>query len=304
MMKTKADAVLSAKSLHYFLQLIDSMSYTQAAQILGITQPALTQQIKKLEKAVGSPLFSQVGKKLCLTDAGIKMEETAHELFDTVNGAVDTIQRYTQSDIGAINIGVLSSMETKEFEDFLIKFSTKFPDVKLNVTSYNRKELWDKLDKNEELDIGLLYVPDHHANVHNMKPFLTKIIKKDSYIILSPDKNERIEDLLSKKWVSYTATSYLASNFRRYYSGILPEKGLQIRARFSSPDQVIRFAQATGSPTFTTRSYYETHKSEIKLNPVPLESVVDFNSCFIYRKNKAKIPRLTNFLDEWDKFAK
>lgn len=46
-MKTNIDAVLSAKSLRYFLQLIDNMSYTQAAQILGITQPALTQQIKK-----------------------------------------------------------------------------------------------------------------------------------------------------------------------------------------------------------------------------------------------------------------
>lgn len=46
-MKTNTDAVLSAKSLRYFLQLIDNMSYTQAAQILGITQPALTQQIKK-----------------------------------------------------------------------------------------------------------------------------------------------------------------------------------------------------------------------------------------------------------------
>ncbi|WP_207233230.1 helix-turn-helix domain-containing protein [Holzapfeliella floricola] len=62
-MKTKTDAVLSAKSLKYFLQLIDSMSYTQASQILGITQPALTQQIKKIERAVGAPLFGQIGKK-------------------------------------------------------------------------------------------------------------------------------------------------------------------------------------------------------------------------------------------------
>ena len=40
----KTDTILSAKLLRYFLQLIDTMNYTQAAQILGITQPALTQQ--------------------------------------------------------------------------------------------------------------------------------------------------------------------------------------------------------------------------------------------------------------------
>lgn len=63
---SKSDTILSAKSLRYFLQLIETMNYTQAAQILGITQPALTQQVKKLERAIGAPLFGQMGKKLKL----------------------------------------------------------------------------------------------------------------------------------------------------------------------------------------------------------------------------------------------
>ena len=61
-MKTKQENIFSSKTLSYFLQLAETMSYTQAAQILGITQPALTQQIKKLERAVGAPLFYSVGK--------------------------------------------------------------------------------------------------------------------------------------------------------------------------------------------------------------------------------------------------
>lgn len=122
-MKTNTDAVLSAKSLRYFLQLIDNMSYTQAAQILGITQPALTQQIKKLERAVGSPLFGQMGKKLYLTDAGLKMEETAKALFSTVNNAVDSIQQYTKSDTGTISSGVLSTIEARVIDQFLIEFN-------------------------------------------------------------------------------------------------------------------------------------------------------------------------------------
>jgi len=58
----KTDTILSTKSLHYFLQLIDTMNYTQAAQILGITQPALTQQIKKIEHAIGTPCLDKWGK--------------------------------------------------------------------------------------------------------------------------------------------------------------------------------------------------------------------------------------------------
>lgn len=48
-MKSKQESIFSSKTLTYFLQLSETMNYTQAAQILGITQPALTQQIKKLE---------------------------------------------------------------------------------------------------------------------------------------------------------------------------------------------------------------------------------------------------------------
>ncbi len=56
-MKTTQESIFSSKTLTYFLQLAETMNYTQAAQILGITQPALTQQIKKLERTVGAPLF-------------------------------------------------------------------------------------------------------------------------------------------------------------------------------------------------------------------------------------------------------
>ena len=61
-MRNTRDSFLPSKPLDYFLQLTDTMNYTQASQILGITQPALTQQIKKLEERIGAPLFYSVGK--------------------------------------------------------------------------------------------------------------------------------------------------------------------------------------------------------------------------------------------------
>lgn len=77
-MQTKTEKIFSSKTLSYFLRLTDTMSYTQSAQLLGITQPALTQQIKKLEHAVGAPLFYTLGKKLRLTDAGYTMLNATH----------------------------------------------------------------------------------------------------------------------------------------------------------------------------------------------------------------------------------
>ncbi|WP_172993706.1 LysR family transcriptional regulator, partial [Lactobacillus helveticus] len=142
----KTDTILSAKSLHYFLQLIDTMNYTQAAQILGITQPALTQQVKKLEHAIGAPLFCQMGKKLYLTEAGKEMETAAVELLNTINGVVSDIQEYTQADKGNISVGILNSLQSNIFYQFLGEFNKKYPDVTFTINYFDRKELWRRLD--------------------------------------------------------------------------------------------------------------------------------------------------------------
>ncbi len=107
-MKTKQENIFSSKTLTYFLQLAETMNYTQAAQLLGITQPALTQQIKKLERTVGAPLFYSVGKKLHISDAGRTMLEATHQIYDLLNTATDEIQSATSATQGKIHIGVLA----------------------------------------------------------------------------------------------------------------------------------------------------------------------------------------------------
>ena len=121
-MKTKQDTIFSSKTLSYFLQLAETMSYTQAAQILGITQPALTQQIKKLERTVGAPLFYSVGKKLHLSDAGYTMLDATHQIYETLNKAADEIQQTTSATQGSISIGILASIESSVFASFITDY--------------------------------------------------------------------------------------------------------------------------------------------------------------------------------------
>ena len=243
-MKTNTDAVLSAKSLRYFLQLIDNMSYTQAAQILGITQPALTQQIKKLERAVGSPLFGQMGKKLYLTDAGLKMEETAKALFSTVNNAVDSIQQYTKSDTGTISLGILSTIEARVIDQFLVKFNHKYPDITLHVGFYNRTELWDRLDNNQ-LDLAVLYMPDHNSTVKNMKQYMAKQIYPEEVIFLTHDPEDEFNKTTQHKWVAYPKDYYLPQIVRRFYASEFPNNELNTTVTFTAPYQLIKFAEQT-----------------------------------------------------------
>ena len=59
-----------------FLTVCETMHFTRAAELLHITQPAVSHQIHALEEQYGAPLFSYEGKKLLLTDAGKLLRET------------------------------------------------------------------------------------------------------------------------------------------------------------------------------------------------------------------------------------
>lgn len=302
-MKTKSDAVLSAKSLRYFLQLIDSMSYTQASQILGITQPALTQQIKKIERAVGAPLFGQIGKKLYLTDAGLKMEETAKKLFDTVAGAIDQIQKDTNSESGNISIGMLSSIEYAVVEDFIVEFNQQFPDVTISLNMLTRNEIWERLESNQ-IDLAIMQLPDE--SIKNWKPYETKKIYDDEILFLTHDKlgakkSISLKDSTKNKWVMYPTEYYVPQLMIQAYKNAridIPN----VVIRFTSPYQVIRFAQETDYDTVVTRSFYWSHVDQINMNVVPFSPALKFEVSFIYRNEKVKIPRIQNFLNRWDEF--
>jgi DNA-binding transcriptional LysR family regulator len=57
-------------------------SFTRAAEELFLTQPTVSMQVKQLTKAVGMPLFDQVGKRLSLTQAGEELVKTCREVFE------------------------------------------------------------------------------------------------------------------------------------------------------------------------------------------------------------------------------
>ena len=182
----KTDTILSAKSLRYFLQLVDTMNYTQAAQILGITQPALTQQIKKLERTIGAPLFGQMGKKLYLTEAGKEMKVAASQLLDTINSVVNNIQEFTQSDKGTITIGVLETLDITILRQFLTKFAEKYPNISINVYDFDYEDLWRELDKNM-IDMAVMYLPDNtkrdEINLHHQ--YEHQLIYHDRLVVLT-----------------------------------------------------------------------------------------------------------------------
>ncbi|BDR60487.1 LysR family transcriptional regulator [Lactobacillus xylocopicola] len=306
----KTDTILSTKSLQYFLQLIDTMNYTQAAQILGITQPALTQQIKKLERAIGTPLFGQMGKQLYLTEAGKELQTGAIKLISTINNVVSDIQEFTQADKGNITIGVLEGVDAELVRQFLIKFNQATPDIITGINYFNRKDLWYNLDNNL-IDLAIFYVPQtmkkSQSNLQNQYDWMK--ICSDRLTILTHDskleagKSYLPAQLKNRQWVAYPDHFYLTKMMKaKFGSKINVKNGLKAPMRFSSTKQLVATAEETSYDTFVSGVYYQHHQEEISLTPIYLKDEQEYTISVIYRKGKNDVPRIKKFLTEFKDF--
>lgn len=308
LMKTTQETIFSSKALTYFLQLADTMNYTQAAQILGITQPALTQQIKKLERTVGTPLFYSVGKKLKFTDAGFIMLKTTHEIFDLLNKATDEIQQTTSSTTGDINIGVLASIETKVFEDFALELYEDNPDLVINFHMLTRKEIWENLENNK-IDLAIMYLPDD--SIKNWKPYSTRhIIAEDLLFIhhneeLAQSGKISLDNVNDRPWVMYPQDYYLSLALRENFKNAMIDYP-QVAARYTMPHQILRFAINTKTNTALPKSFMVNFdRKELAEKGVwvsEFQQDVSFDLQFVYRKNKNEIPRISRFFKRFEEF--
>ncbi|AUI71144.1 LysR family transcriptional regulator [Companilactobacillus alimentarius] len=305
MLDEKSRRVFSSKALNYFDELTKNMSYTKTAQLLGITQPALTQQIKKIEKVVGAPLFYSVGKKIYLTDSGTLLLKATHQMFNLINNVTDQIQQESSERSGTISIGLLSTAESIVIEDFIVEYNRINPDVVIDLNLLNRKELWDNI-QNNRIDLAIMYLPD--KSIKSWKLYRSKKIMSDNIMLIHNDKkiNKKrsvtYKDATVKPWAAYLKSYYFSELISERYRDALVDFP-QVIARFSSTYQLLKFAQESDDVyTILPLSFCIAHQDKFKLYQTPLEPAITSDLSFVYREDKEKIPRFEDFLSEWDNF--
>ncbi|MFV0522843.1 MAG: LysR family transcriptional regulator [Mangrovibacterium sp.] len=143
-----------------FMAVAEKLSFSKAAQMLFISQPAVTKHIKELENKFQTNLFERKGNKIHLSPAGelcynkLKLirqqyQELAYEL-----GRINDVHR------GQLNIGASSTISQYVIPEVLANFHKRYPFIKLNLFNGNSDTIIRRLQQNE-LDIAL--VENNHS---------------------------------------------------------------------------------------------------------------------------------------------
>jgi LysR family hydrogen peroxide-inducible transcriptional activator len=142
--------------LRYFAAVAELESFTRAAERCLVSQPSLSQQIIKLEKELGQPLFERLGRKILLTDAGRALYQQARQILDAVEEARHVCDGVAGH--GKVAVGAIPTVAPYLLPPLLRQFARDFPAAEVIV----REDVTERTVEGclaGELDVALLALP-------------------------------------------------------------------------------------------------------------------------------------------------
>ena len=159
--------------LKVFYHVYTANSIIKAADALFITQPAVSQQIKKLEAEIKTPLFTRLHKKIVPTTAAHRLFKAIDPFLGTLACEIENISSPMDRPCGPLNIGTPIIFGTTYLPGICHGFRTMYPEVRFSVTFGESDELLNRLNKGK-LDLAVIDYfshPDQFAGVADQYTF-------------------------------------------------------------------------------------------------------------------------------------
>jgi LysR family transcriptional regulator, low CO2-responsive transcriptional regulator len=148
---------ITFRQLRLFLATSETGSVSAAARSLHVTQPTASMQLREVTDSVGMPLYDIIGRKLYLTDAGLKLAETARQIVDEwerFEQRIHSMQGLTQ---GRLRVAVVST--AKYFVPRLLgRFCESHPHIDISLEVLNRDGVVQRLRENRD-DLYVMSTP-------------------------------------------------------------------------------------------------------------------------------------------------
>lgn len=170
---------MDVDQLRYFLRVAERQSFTRAAEELGVSQPALSRSIQKLEEELGRPVFERRTRSVCLTDAGTLLQARAQQALAILEDAKAEITDDGQS--GRVRVGAIPTIAPYFLPEVLRRFSREYPKATLIVQENTTDALLKSCTQGEiDLAVLALPVPAKYLEVE-------ELFEEELLLVLPPD---------------------------------------------------------------------------------------------------------------------
>jgi DNA-binding transcriptional LysR family regulator len=146
-------ALLDSDQLKTFIAIVETGSFTRAAEVVHKTQSAVSMQMKRLEERLGKPIFARDGRASKLTEDGERLLDYAQRIVKLNAEAVNSIANAALS--GRVRLGVPDDYADRYLPEIMARFSRAYPGVELSVICEPSLELIERIAANE-LDLAIV----------------------------------------------------------------------------------------------------------------------------------------------------
>jgi DNA-binding transcriptional LysR family regulator len=131
----------------------EELHFGRAARRVHVAQPALSQQIQKLEREIGVQLLERTKRRVALTEAGLAFLEEARRTLASASFAVETARAAAAGEVGRLRIGYTDRAVNLSFPAIVRRFRERFPHVHLHISELHGIPQREALARGE-LDLG------------------------------------------------------------------------------------------------------------------------------------------------------
>lgn len=174
---------MELRVLKYFIAVAREESMTRAADILHVTQPTLSKQIKDLEDEIGKKLFNRTNYAIKLTAEGEILYKRALDIVNLANDTVEELKAMTEATGGNVNIGAAETDSIKYLARIIKQLQQECAGIIVSIYSGDSESVEYKLDKGQ-LDFALV-VRDFDLNKYNF----IELPYKDTYGLICRSDN-------------------------------------------------------------------------------------------------------------------
>ncbi|NOU93615.1 LysR family transcriptional regulator [Paenibacillus sp. LMG 31456] len=288
---------MNLTKLQTFITLSECLNFTEAAEQLYCSQPAVSMQIQSLEEELGVPLFDRIGKKLYLTNQGKHFKPYAEQIINLVHSSKEHIKQLESLAYGTLSFGASNFVGVYLLPAILSDFNKKHPGIKINMNITSSNHLIHMLESNK---VEFLVVSDRVA-IDQTRFQATTFYQDELVLIVNPQhrlaqKNEcTLEELANETLIlkpNKSATrTFLEAKFAEF--GFAPPNYMEISNLEAIKQGVIHGLGVSIVSNFAIKQETKTGL----LVEIPIKGVTfQRGISYFYHRNKHLSPAAKEFI--------
>lgn len=275
-------------------------SFTRAAEVLFLTQPAVTRQIAALEQEMKTPLFERLGRTVVPTAAGEALHRYAEEILRLTREAREAVSEISAGAAGRLTVGASSTLATYILPPLLRQFREEYPRIELGVTTGISARILERV-REGRADIGLV------TTEGDARPdaalLLTPLAEFDTVVVLPRDHPLTARGRLCAADLAGTPLTLMESgtNLRTYVDHIFNASGVSatVALEMDSVEAIKRMVEAglgvSLLPEIAVRS--EVALGNLVARPLTDEPLEHRRIALVRRRDKFLSASLKAFID-------